>query len=106
MTTRTRVETVSAMVVTPHPSSPALYILNTFWASCILSHCPVGHEGKAMLEKSSLRLRDGTTLDELIDVKSHEVSLRVMNDPELHRLEMERIFARTWLLLGHESEIP
>lgn len=59
-----------------------------------------------MAEKSPLVLRDGTGLDDLIDVDRHEVSLRLMNDPEIHRLEMERIFARTWLLLGHESEIP
>jgi len=59
-----------------------------------------------MLQKSKLVLRDGTSLDDLIMRESNEVSLRVMTDEELYRLEMEKIFARTWLLLGHESEIP
>ena len=59
-----------------------------------------------MLQKSSLVLSDGTTLDDLISTTSNEVSLRVMNDEELYRIEMERVFAKTWLLLGHESEIP
>ncbi len=51
-------------------------------------------------------LSDGCTLDDLIDLEMNEVSLRVMSDPELHRIEMERVFAKTWLLLGHDSEIP
>ncbi|OYY72824.1 aromatic ring-hydroxylating dioxygenase subunit alpha [Sphingomonas sp. 28-63-12] len=59
-----------------------------------------------MLDKPRLTLRDGTTMDDLINVEKHEVSLRVMNDPELHRIELERIFAKTWLLLGHDTEIP
>jgi nitrite reductase/ring-hydroxylating ferredoxin subunit len=59
-----------------------------------------------MLQKSSLVLRDGTSLDDLIMRDSNEVSLRVMTDTELYDHEMERIFAKTWLLLGHESEIP
>lgn len=59
-----------------------------------------------MLDSTRLLLSDGTGLDELIDRQMHEVSLRVMSDPDLYRHEMERIFARTWLLLGHESEIP
>jgi len=59
-----------------------------------------------MLQKSGLVLSDGTSIDDLIDIKMHEVSLRVMNDPELHKIEMERIFGKTWLLLGHETEIP
>jgi phenylpropionate dioxygenase-like ring-hydroxylating dioxygenase large terminal subunit len=59
-----------------------------------------------MLHTPGLVLNDGTTIDELINVGMHEVSMRVMNDPEIHRLEMERIFSKTWLLLGHESEIP
>jgi len=59
-----------------------------------------------MLHKPGLVLKDGATLDDLIDHELNEVSLRVMSDEELYHHEMERIFARTWLLLGHESEIP
>ena len=59
-----------------------------------------------MLKERELTLRDGTTLDELIKVETSEVSLRVLDDEELYRLELERIFGKTWLLLGHESEIP
>ena len=59
-----------------------------------------------MLQKASLVLQDGTTLDDLIKRDTNEVSLRVMTDEELYRVEMERIFSKTWLLLGHESEIP
>jgi nitrite reductase/ring-hydroxylating ferredoxin subunit len=60
----------------------------------------------AMLQKSSLTLSDGTNLDDLIMLDSNEVSLRVMSDKELYDIEMERVFAKTWLLLAHESEIP
>jgi nitrite reductase/ring-hydroxylating ferredoxin subunit len=59
-----------------------------------------------MLQKSSLTLSDGTTLDDLIMRDSNEVSLRVMSDKELYDIEMERVFAKTWLLLAHDSEIP
>lgn len=30
----------------------------------------------------------------------------VLTDPAIFQLEVERIFARTWYLLGHESELP
>ena len=59
-----------------------------------------------MLQHASLVLRDGTTLDDLVMRDTNEVSLRVMTDEELYHHEMERIFSKTWLLLGHESEIP
>ena len=59
-----------------------------------------------MLQKASLVLNDGTTLDDLIMRSTNEVSLRVMTDKELYSHEMDRIFGKTWLLLGHESEIP
>lgn len=59
-----------------------------------------------MLDKSPLRLSDGTSLDDLIKVETNEVSMRLLHDQEIHDLEMERIFGKTWLLLGHESEIP
>src|SRR3546814_18772106 len=49
-----------------------------------------------MLQNAGLVLSDGTTLDDLIDREMNEVSLRVMTDEELYRLEMERLFAMTW----------
>jgi nitrite reductase/ring-hydroxylating ferredoxin subunit len=51
-------------------------------------------------------LSDGTALRELIDLDNHEVSFRVATDPEIYRLELERIFARAWIPVAHESEIP
>jgi phenylpropionate dioxygenase-like ring-hydroxylating dioxygenase large terminal subunit len=30
----------------------------------------------------------------------------VFNDPVVHQLELERIFARAWVFIGHESEVP
>ncbi len=59
-----------------------------------------------MLHKAGLVLSDGTTIDDLVMRDSNEVSLRVMSDEELYAHEMERIFARTWLLLAHDTEIP
>jgi phenylpropionate dioxygenase-like ring-hydroxylating dioxygenase large terminal subunit len=34
------------------------------------------------------------------------IPARVLNDPELYALEKERLFARAWSFIGHESEIP
>lgn len=35
-----------------------------------------------------------------------EVPRRIHNDPEIHQLELERVFGRSWVLVGHKSEIP
>lgn len=51
-------------------------------------------------------LSDGVRLSELIDHEKREVAQRVMADPEIYELELKNIFARSWILLGHESEIP
>ena len=59
-----------------------------------------------MLNKSKPTLSDGTTIDELINLQTREVSMRLLSDHEIYKLEMERIFAKTWLLLGHETEVP
>ena len=32
--------------------------------------------------------------------------MRVMSDPDVYALEMETIFQKTWIFLGHETEIP
>jgi phenylpropionate dioxygenase-like ring-hydroxylating dioxygenase large terminal subunit len=43
--------------------------------------------------------------DAMVLADTREVSLKGMSDPELCALEMETIFAKKWILLGHESEI-
>ncbi|MCW2950991.1 MAG: narAa [Conexibacter sp.] len=48
-----------------------------------------------------------TLCDEVEEsLESGLLPARVFNDPEVHRLELERLFARSWVYIGHESEIP
>src|SRR5579862_6486276 len=51
-------------------------------------------------------LSDGTAVSKLIDLERHEVSMRVLSDPEIYDLELKHLFARAWTVLAHESEIP
>jgi phenylpropionate dioxygenase-like ring-hydroxylating dioxygenase large terminal subunit len=39
-------------------------------------------------------------------VRNDSVHRRVYTDPAIFDLEMERIFERTWVFVGHEAEIP
>jgi len=59
-----------------------------------------------MLTQTSPVLSDSTKVADLISPDTREVQMRALSDPEVYELEMERIFGKVWLLLGHESEIP
>lgn len=59
-----------------------------------------------MKPKSHNLLADGTSISDLIDIEMREVKLRTLSDQQLYDLEQQRIFGKTWLMLGHESEIP
>lgn len=39
-------------------------------------------------------------------VETDRVHRRVYTDPEIFALEMERIFGRAWILVGHDSQVP
>ncbi|HJZ14257.1 MAG TPA: Rieske 2Fe-2S domain-containing protein [Stellaceae bacterium] len=45
-------------------------------------------------------------LSQLVDDGNGLVSRRIFIEPEIYQQELERIFARCWLYLCHESQIP
>ena len=42
----------------------------------------------------------------LVNVEQGLVSRRIFSDPDIYQLELEQVFARCWLYLGHESQLP
>ncbi len=43
---------------------------------------------------------------QLVDPETGLVSRRIFTDPDIHCLELTRVFARSWLFVGHDSELP
>jgi nitrite reductase/ring-hydroxylating ferredoxin subunit len=50
-------------------------------------------------------LPDGTPVASLVDVDKRTASLRLLSDPDVYRAEQQHLFARTWNLIAHESEL-
>lgn len=51
-------------------------------------------------------LPDGTALWDLIDFDRREIAMRVMVDPDLHQIEQRKVFAKSWVGVGHVSDVP
>ncbi len=51
-------------------------------------------------------LADGIRVQDLVDLNDREVALRVLHDPEIYDLELEKLFSKSWVIVAHESEIP
>ena len=47
-----------------------------------------------------------TDTKSLVDAEHGLVSRRIFIEPEIYEQELERIFARCWLFLCHDSQIP
>src|ERR1700729_4299550 len=45
-------------------------------------------------------------IDQLIDPAHGIISREIFVSPEFHRAELEKLFTRAWLFIGHESQIP
>src|SRR5437899_11437360 len=42
----------------------------------------------------------------LVDVEKGIISREIFVSEEIYRQELDRVFARAWLFIGHESQIP
>ena len=54
---------------------------------------------------AAARLTD-EDLKSLIDPVTGTLDAKIYTDPEIYKLELERIFGRTWQFLGHVDQIP
>ena len=45
-------------------------------------------------------------LDGLVDIERGTVSREIFVSEEIYGQELERVFSRAWLFIGHESQIP
>ena len=57
-------------------------------------------EGMAMLDANL------GSLGALVDVDRGIISREIFVNEEIYAQEQERVFARAWLFVGHESQIP
>jgi nitrite reductase/ring-hydroxylating ferredoxin subunit len=46
------------------------------------------------------------SLDAAIDTERAAISREIFVSPEYHRAELEKLYTRAWLFVGHESQIP
>ncbi|MEW6473488.1 MAG: aromatic ring-hydroxylating dioxygenase subunit alpha [Actinomycetota bacterium] len=53
----------------------------------------------------SIGYTDATCIEDLVDPDRGLVSRHVFSDPAIYEMELQRIFARCWQFLGHESQI-
>ena len=45
-------------------------------------------------------------VETLFDLEHREFSSQLLTDPAIFEMELERLFARTWIAVAHESELP
>ena len=46
------------------------------------------------------------SMDKLVDNANGTVSAAIFSHPDIYQQELEQVFARMWLFVGHESQVP
>ncbi|MCW2793741.1 MAG: phenylpropionate dioxygenase alpha subunit [Nocardioides sp.] len=54
------------------------------------------------LERSAEQIR----ASDLIDIESGQISREIFVDDRIHKMELENLFPRAWLFVGHASQVP
>lgn len=57
-------------------------------------------------EASSNSTWSNDEIKKLVSDENGTLDARIYNDEALYQLELERVFSRSWILLGHEDHIP
>jgi 3-phenylpropionate/trans-cinnamate dioxygenase alpha subunit len=51
-------------------------------------------------------MKSAIEIEQLVDMETGSLSPAVFTDPDIYQQELKQIFAKSWLFLGHESQIP
>lgn len=44
--------------------------------------------------------------NDMVDLKNGVISREIFSDKQVYEDELEKVFTRAWLFVGHESQIP
>ena len=61
---------------------------------------------RSVSRRTSMASAEPGALKSLVDVERGIISREIFVSEEIYRQELERVFARAWLFVGHESQIP
>src|SRR5438552_13061823 len=88
-----------------HPAVMADISRNDFRCGAPKSMMKPIHVGERGLGTTTEAATNGET-PRLVDRKRDVVSRRIFHDSDIYERELELIFRKSWLLVGHESQIP